>query len=88
MMYVVRRLPESWSRISVFLFLKSKQNLKKSQNLMSVKAYNHFSKKQNKKKEKVGVATHPKSSNKELCRRHFEKFAFCLNEVIEVAGLE
>ena len=55
---------------------------------MSVKAYNHFSKKQNKKKEKVGVATHPKSSNKELCRRHFEKFAFCLNEVIEVAALE
>ena len=55
---------------------------------MSVKAYNHILEKQNKKKEKVGVATHPKSSNKELCRRHFEKFAFCLNEVIEVAALE
>ena len=34
------------------------------------------------------MATHPKSSKKELHRSHFEEFAFWLIEVIEAAAFE
>ena len=77
---VFRHLSESWSSILVFLFPKSKQNLK-----MALTACIFYKKKTY---LRGSMATHPKSSKRELHHSHFEEFAFWLIEVIEAAAFE
>ena len=71
MIHVVRRLPETWSSILVFLFPKSKQNFK----IKWVGWRVFFAK----KIIRGGKATQTEPSKKELHRSHFEELTFLTN---------